>query len=264
MKLQFLGTGAADWPNPGPKVGPGRRFCSQCLNGRVLLDCGPMALDAMDEFRLDPTALSDVVISHPHGDHYDFPVIAAIAARREPAAEPLVLHLNAAAAKALCKQQPAIPDNLHLAPFVPGDVFTCGDLQFHALPANHRLERAGELAAHFYIESAQQETLFYALDGAWLLKDTWGFLKTKRLDLIIWELTCGDKDDWRVFEHCNLAMLKIMTKVFRNYGLLKPDTQMFCSHLARTLCPDQANFAPYLAEQGYVLAWDGMCVDTGK
>jgi hypothetical protein len=264
MKLQFLGTGAADWPNPGPKVGAGRRFSSQCLNDHVLLDCGPMTLDAMNEFGLDPNALSDIVIGHPHGDHYDFATIAAIAARRNPDAEALVLHLNTAAAKALNKKQSELPDNLRVEPFQPGDAFSCGDLHFHALPANHSLERAGERAAHFYIESVQQETLFYALDGSWLPSATWGFLKSKRLDLIIWELTCGDRDDWRLFEHCNLGMLKIMTNVFRNYGLLKPDTRMFCSHLARTLCPDQAIFAPYLAEHGYILAWDGMILDTGK
>lgn len=264
MKLLFLGTGAADWPDPGPKVGNGRRFSSLRLNDNILIDCGPMTLQALDEFHVNTDDLTDIVISHPHGDHYDIEVIKAIATRRSADRPPLQLHLNAAAAKTAVKQHPDLPPGLQLAPFVPGDDFSCGDVRFHALPANHRLERANELAAHFFIVSSQQESLFYALDGAWLPGETWGFLRKQRLDLIVWELTCGDKDDWRLFEHCNLGMLKIMTKVFRNNGLLKPDTQMFCSHLARTLCPDHSSFAPYLAEHGYILAWDGMSVDTGK
>jgi hypothetical protein len=267
MKIQFLGTGAADWPNPGLKVGDGRRFSSLCLNKQIIIDCGPMTLDAMDEFGVDSAALSHILIGHPHADHYNFDTIAAIAARRQASKvnTPLVLHLNAAAADKLRAQLPeGLPAGLQLAPFLPSDAFQCGELQVQALPANHHLEQADELAAHFYIESPRQESLFYALDGAWLLKEAWAFLRTRRLDLIIWELTCGDQDDWRIFDHCNLAMLKTMTRSFRKCGLLKPETQMFCSHLARTLCPDHHIFAPYLSEQGYILAWDGMCVDTGK
>ena len=69
MQILFLGTGAADWPNPGPKVGKGRRFSSLLLNQTILIDCGPMALDAIREFDVNVNLITDIVIGHGHGDH---------------------------------------------------------------------------------------------------------------------------------------------------------------------------------------------------
>ena len=80
MQILFLGTGAADWPNPGPKVGKGRRFSSLLLNQTILIDCGPMALDAHREFDVNVNLITDIVIGHGHGDHINMPIILEIAA----------------------------------------------------------------------------------------------------------------------------------------------------------------------------------------
>lgn len=97
MELHFLGTGAADWPDPGHQVGDGRRFASLLLDKSLLLDCGPMTLAAINEFQVDVNLLSNIIIGHPHGDHFDFQVICALASRRRKDAPPLQLHLNSVA-----------------------------------------------------------------------------------------------------------------------------------------------------------------------
>ena len=77
MRILFLGTGAADWEDPGKHVNGGRRFTSQLLDETILLDCGPMTWEAIEEFGVDVDKLTDIVIGHPHSDHFN--VAAAIA-----------------------------------------------------------------------------------------------------------------------------------------------------------------------------------------
>lgn len=264
MKILFLGTGAADWPNPGKSVCDGRRFCSLRLNGNILIDCGPMTLDAIDEFGVDCSKLTDIVISHPHEDHFNMPVIEAVALRRPEDLPPLRLHVNCKAVERAIPSSQHAAERLTVSGFVPGDSFQCDGASFYAMPANHHMEVPGELAAHFAVKTDAGETLFYQLDGSWLPSRTWGMLRGLHhpFDYIIWELTCGVTDDWRLFEHSNLAMLKIEAAVFRKYGVATPATVMFCSHMARTLCPQHTFFAQQLAAQGYILAKDGMNYDS--
>ncbi len=264
MQLHFLGTGAADWPDPGAYVRSGRRYASMLLDERVLVDCGPMAMGALEEFRVDLNRLTDIIIGHPHGDHFDFRVICELTRRRRRQAGPLRLHLNAIAV-ARAQTPPELAGRLEVVSYSPGETFTGPGFTCQALAASHNCDD-GEKAAHLMMTNAAGDTLFYALDGAWLPASTWGFLRRRPAPLtaIVWDLTCGDSDDWRVSEHCNLAMVKAMTRVLRAHSrAIGPETTLFCSHLARTLCPEQAFFAPLLASQGYTLAYDGMKCTVG-
>jgi len=257
MKLHFLGTGAADWPNPGKNVGDGRRLTSMVVNDSLMIDCGTMTLDAIDEFKVDVNKLKNVIISHPHGDHFDMTQLCGIAARRDAALPPLTIYVNK---KAIERSPipPQLASRMALVGFEPGDVFQCDNVTVTALAANHELERPGERAAHFYLEFPDGKTMFYALDGAWFVPDTWRFLQKHRMDFIVWELTCGNLADWRLWAHCNLGMVKLMTDAFRYDGSIHDGTVMFCSHLARTLCPPADLYARELKTNGYILANDGL------
>lgn len=265
MELHFLGTGAADWPDPGHRVGDGRRFASQLLGQTLLLDCGPMTMGAIDEYQVDVNLLSDIIIGHPHGDHFHFPTICALARRRLPAAVPLRLHLNAIAT-ARAQVPPELQKQLQVMPYQPGDTFTCGQFTCQAVAANHNCD-FGEQAAHLLLSHESGVRLFYALDGSWLPSSTWNVLRRQQqpVDAIIWELTCGEVDDWRLGEHCNLAMVEAMTRALRaNSQLISSETVLFCSHLARSLCPQHFFFAPLLAGRGYTLAYDNLRCQLGR
>jgi ribonuclease BN (tRNA processing enzyme) len=67
MRLQFLGSGDA--------FGSGGRFNTCFLlerpaQGNVLIDCGASSMIAIRKWQVDPNAISTVLVSHLHGDHF--------------------------------------------------------------------------------------------------------------------------------------------------------------------------------------------------
>ena len=258
MQILFLGTGAADWPNPGPKVGKGRRFSSLLLNQTILIDCGPMALDAIREFDVNVNLITDIVIGHGHGDHINMPVILEIAKLRQGGLPPLRLHVNKGTAAIRCKVPPECATLLEVLPFMPGDTFTCSEnTVFKAYPASHPVSK-DELTTHFIISLPEGKTMYYGLDGSWFPPTTWHAIQKAKFDVIVWELTCGNLDDWRLGEHSNFSMLKIWKNAFTNDGAISPNTKIFCSHMARTLCPPHDLYAREIANFGFTLAYDGL------
>jgi len=88
MQIQFLGSGDA--------FGSGGRF-NTCLlvttpDDRFLLDCGASAMVAINRFGVDPNAISMILLTHLHGDHFGgvpFFVLDAQLPRRR--SKPLVI-----------------------------------------------------------------------------------------------------------------------------------------------------------------------------
>ncbi len=73
MKILFLGTGAADWPQKDEadmKEGE-RRYSSILIDGKILLDVAPQSYAFAKRLGVDCTKITDCFISHTHGDHYD-------------------------------------------------------------------------------------------------------------------------------------------------------------------------------------------------
>ncbi|TAJ41818.1 MAG: MBL fold metallo-hydrolase [Reyranella sp.] len=67
MRLQFLGSGDA--------FGSGGRFntcfhLERAAEGNVLIDCGASSMVAIRKWGVEPNAVSTVLVSHLHGDHF--------------------------------------------------------------------------------------------------------------------------------------------------------------------------------------------------
>ncbi len=67
MRLQFLGSGDA--------FGSGGRFntcfhLERARRGNVLIDCGASSMVAIRKMGIDPNAISAILVSHLHGDHF--------------------------------------------------------------------------------------------------------------------------------------------------------------------------------------------------
>ena len=67
MRLQFLGSGDA--------FGSGGRFntcfhLERTVHGNVLIDFGASSMVAIRKWQVDPNAVSTVLVSHLHGDHF--------------------------------------------------------------------------------------------------------------------------------------------------------------------------------------------------
>lgn len=67
MRLQFLGSGDA--------FGSGGRFntcfyVERACHGNLLVDCGASSMVAIRKWEVEPNAISTVLVSHLHGDHF--------------------------------------------------------------------------------------------------------------------------------------------------------------------------------------------------
>ncbi len=67
MRLQFLGSGDA--------FGSGGRFntcfhLERAAHGNLLVDCGASSMVAIRKWEVEPNAISTVLVSHLHGDHF--------------------------------------------------------------------------------------------------------------------------------------------------------------------------------------------------
>ncbi|MFM7144845.1 MAG: MBL fold metallo-hydrolase, partial [Actinomycetales bacterium] len=156
--MRFLGTGAAGgWPNPYCScssccqervAGRARSSTSLLIDGLILLDCGPAAIDGARTLHQSLAEVEHVVITHGHPDHLSpaFLLFRHWAHGPDGASMP-PLHLWAPPL-ALASCEPWIaPDELgrtvHLHPIVAGDEQTLrtrtSDYCLRMLPASHDL-----------------------------------------------------------------------------------------------------------------------------
>jgi len=252
MNILFLGTGAADWPpEPSrPDYAPGewRGFTSALFAGCVLVDCGPTTPGALDRFGVDLATITDLLITHSHGDHYCLDAIATVAA---------IGGLRVCADPVLVPELNEIP-GVHASALVLDEPVCVGPLQATPVPANHFSGRVGEQAYHFLLADGEA-TLFYATDGAWLPYRTWQTLRRTHLDGVIWEATCADTEgDWRIFEHSSIAMVRLQRAALVKQDVLPAAAPIWLTHIARTLCSPHAQLAASLAPEGLILAHDGL------
>ena len=125
-----------------------------------------------------------------------------------------------------------------------------GKYTVRAYAANHSTATS---PVHFIITDGEK-TLFYGLDGAWLLYTEVQAIKQFRPDFAVLDATVGfTEGDYRIFEHNNLYMVLEMKKSLEKY------IGSFCiSHMARTLHTDHETLSEKMSRHGVTVAYDGM------
>ena len=224
MKLQFLGTGAADWSPKKPEKGEHRWLSSALINDDLLIDPGPSVPDAIKRYNIDVKKIKYIIITHRHGDHF-----------------------NEETLKMLCDSGAELVD------FSAGDENKVGKYQIKALSANHP---TCVPTVHFLIDDGEKR-IFYGLDGAWLLMSEVEAIKSKFVDFAVLDATIGNKKgDYRIFEHNNLAMVVEIKETLSKY------VGKFCiSHMARTLHDPHDILSAQMEKEGILTAFDGMVLD---
>jgi len=255
LSVRTLGTGAADhrWDHLGE---PGiRGSAGTLIDGRVLIDCGVTGRANLSRFGIAPDVLTDLVITHSHGDHFSVEQIGRVIADRKASAPPLGVW---AAPQLIAKLQKHLTGRFTGHALKAGDAFKTGPLGWTALPANHLIVGdPTEQALHYLIESPGGN-LLYALDGAWMLKQARLLIGKRRLDMIVWDATMTESGDGRIFEHNNLAMIGLMMQTLTATGCAHGKTVCVLTHVARTLWPEDPHAATELASaRGWTLAEDG-------
>ena len=225
MKLQFLGTGAADWPSDPAKCEGGfRRNASAIVDDAILIDPGPGVINAIETFGIDVDKIRCVINTHKHGDHYCRATLDYLAE--------------------------------HSIPFIDmkaGETVRLDEYEIKAYRANHGTCTE---AVHFLITDGKSK-LYYALDSAWLYYEEYIAIKAAKVDYLVLDATVGHAEgDSRIFEHNNLRMVLEMQKTLKKY------VKRFCiSHMAYTLHDPHdvlvKDMEPYAVE----VAADGMTVE---
>ena len=257
LRLLFLGTGAADydWNRYGE---PGMRGCaSTLLDGSVLLDAGVTAWKSLTRWRVNPAALTDLVVTHTHDDHFDPPAIREIVSARDVSCAPLRIWTTPEGCDLLRSELPSARCDLHALSW--GDSFMAGaDLKFTALPSNHLIHERLREETFWYLIESPRANLLYALDGAWMTPRAAHLLYGRPLDAIVWDGTMERTGDMRAFEHSDLTMLELEIAALKARGTVHDGTRQIITHLARTLWPEEAEARRRAAARGFLMASDGL------
>lgn len=248
-EIVFVGTGAADW-DINEKGNFFRRNSAALVNNNLLVDCGEHIFDFADSNN-EPDLyknVTDIIITHNHSDHIDGKSVSEIAE-------------NQKIRVGCCGEiQRLIGENINIdyTTFKPYEEQSIGEYKITPLLANHYVIAKGDdYAFHYIIETSDGKKIFYGLDGAWFLRPSWEEMKKHKFDVMVLDCTVGDSEDWRIFEHNTIPMLRHMTGEIRNRGMLSENGMIVASHLARTLHVSHAETEKILKEFGVTAAYDG-------
>ncbi len=141
MKIQFIGTGAADfdWSEYGKPGVLGST--STLLDDHVLIDCGPTVPAALARFNADAAEITDIVITHNHSDHFDMESVKKIAGNGK---------IRLFGSPQVCAEAEVCCE---VHPVSYGCRFQVAGFDFLALPANH------------VVEDPYEDTFLYVISG---------------------------------------------------------------------------------------------------
>ena len=224
VKMQFLGTGAGDysWKNYGEEGSLGTT--STLLDDHILIDCGGTVAKALERLKVDASRITHLVITHSHSDHFWLEAVRKAFGERK-------IHFYGS--PELCE---IMKDYAVVHPLKPGDSFTIGEYKFTTLLANHVLRNPSELPFNYLI-SGKGKHILYAIDTAWLSSHAVRLTGQKYLSAIIWDATVAKENDWRLFDHNDLNMIRYMRKTLTKTQNIDEATLNLFSHRARTLWP---------------------------
>ncbi len=254
MDILFLGTCACDY---SPLLQTtykdvfdknARRSSCALINGRYLIDCGQHCLDELRIAKIDLAQITDIFVTHFHSDHYNVECISQIAKASDRTlrvwvrAGARVIGISNVEWKLMQKGTQYIVDE---------------SMKVTGLLANHN---ESVFPQHILLET-EGKKIFYALDGAWFLHETYYALKNAKLDFLVLDCTCGDYEgDYRIGEHNSIPMIRLMLPSLKKWGTIADNTQVYASHLAPSLHKSHEETVEILQKDGVCVAYDGLSV----
>ncbi len=252
MDILFLGTCACDY---SPLLQTtykdvfdknARRSSCALINGRYLIDCGQHCLDELRIAKIDLAQITDIFVTHFHSDHYNVECISQIAKASDRTlrvwvrAGARVIGISNVEWKLMQKGTQYIVDE---------------NMKVTGLLANHN---ESVYPQHILLET-EGKKIFYALDGAWFLHETYYALKNAKLDFLVLDCTCGDYEgDYRIGEHNSIPMIRLMLPSLKKWGTIADNTQVYVSHLAPSLHKSHEETVEILQKDGVLVAYDGL------
>ncbi len=255
MKLEFLGTGAADWNIDNRKDGEFfRRWSSVLVDDTLLIDPGPHIFDYAEKEGKPCLfdGVSAMLVTHSHPDHLNHDTSDAI-------------HKKTGARlfgyKTIDYRARREGREVYLTPL---ELFKKTDVMGYSVTAfqsNHSTGNPeGEFTYNYLIEK-DGRSFYYGCDSGWLMHTAWEAMQKNVPNAVIFELTTGDIiDDSRNFGHTSIPMLEIMIKTF-NKKRQFDNTRYYATHLARTLHVSHEDTAERIRPLGVTPVKDGDIIE---
>lgn len=248
--IMFLGTCACDFSNKLENEFKdafdfdARRASALLINKNCLIDSGMHILDSLRIAKNSKDDITNIFITHLHEDHFNYDNIKQIAQNHK-----IRLWIKNGA-------QVKEADNIEIIRMTPFEKYEVEDgLYITGLDANHDPISHPQ---HFLIEK-QGKKIFYGCDGAWLLANTYNYLKRTELDLAILDATIGDYDgDYRIAEHNSIPMIRLMLPTLKNEKIIVDKTNLYLSHIAPSLHKTHKEIELIANELGARVAYDGL------
>lgn len=274
MKLHFYGTGASEGV---PAVFCECKYCRNIrkLGGKnfrmrtcVQLDEDTLIDFSMDVFaqtlfrNLDLSAISKLLITHSHEDHFSPGTLAEILPPwafydRE---RRLDVYGNETAISKVGKVIGELGEShgdaekylkFHTLKFF--QKFQMGSYTVIPLPANHDKRED----CMIYIIQDQKKTLLYGHDSGIFQEKTWEQLKNYKFDCVVLDCTMVDRTD--VYAgHMGLPdNIEIRKRMLRE-GTASEDTKFVLTHFVHRFNPVHERISPLFAKENFIAAYDGM------
>ena len=274
MKLHFYGTGASEGV---PAVFCECKYCQKIrkLGGKnirmrtcVQLDDHVLIDFSMDSYahtlfrNLDMTAITHLLITHSHEDHF-FPsdlarIIPPMAYYERERflniyGNERVIHQVIDAVNAMGREPEMRDKYLKLFSLTAFQEFYMGDYKVIPLPANHD-KRENCLV---YVIQNMGKTLFYGHDSAMFGEETWNKLGDYRFDCVV--LDCTMVEETGVYEgHMGLPdIIKVRQRMLAE-GMATENTKFVATHFVHILNPIHERIMPIFQEYGFITSYDGM------
>lgn len=244
-EVTLLGTGSADgWPNPFCCCascetlrgrGEVRGHTAALLDGVLLVDLGPDVPRAAERFGCRLDGVRGVLLTHDHPDHVA--PLALLARQWAGRSEPLTV-AGPGPAVARCQPWVAPDDAVTFVPLRPSDVVEVAGYRVEALAARHEGDDIGP-ALLYRVTAPDGTRVLHASDTGPLPEETWCALAGERVDLVMLELTFGDRFDHGT-DHLDLRSFPQALARLRRDGVVDDDTDVVAVHLSHHNPPDLA------------------------
>ena len=296
-ELVFLGTGAAqavpaiysrglDAPGTAER-GKNVRTRSAFRLGRCYqIDAGPdYYMQAMRE-KASWFDLEHLFITHTHSDHFNFDGILQKDISAENNGKPVTIHMSAPALRwflsVWCYSRTLEPPTtrdletardsfrpwfeFNVLPFFEwqrvGEVTVCG------VPGTHTGRVAEDRAMNLLIELPDGFRLLYGLDTGYYDDETFSFLASTKLDLVVLDCTFGGRTDRGEFPAGHLdcaSLVRVVTRLV-DQGTITSETPVYASHINPDQGLDHDGLTRRFASEPYAItpAYDGLRVRPSR
>ncbi len=281
MKLQFLGTGAAEGV---PAMYCDCETCREVrkrgekefhtrsqylLDDKIGIDFPPDSYYHSLRFGVDLRKIEFLLITHSHMDHFyahDFVLRGYKYA--SPLQNKLYIFGNAEVCKVYqeCTKRelrPEVAENILVQEVFPFTPFAFGD-GYTAVPL--LAQHAQREQAFVYLIEKAGCTYLHLTDTGRLPKETLEYLKSffknkKPLDFVAFDCTFLFRTAGEVSRHMGLEDNKVMQEELFKIGVVDMQTKYAITHYSHNNAPLLENLKRAEKEYGYIAAFDGMTVE---